>query len=199
MTFVAIVGNGPSATGYGPQIDACHVVVRIKNYWTHGGKDAGDKLTAWATYGEEDDGPPTKPQEVWFTQTPEQVMANPAMRTRLTNAIAAARGIPLFWYTHEEWMEATLFLEAEPSTGFVAIQMALRRFPRCRLVIFGFDSTTPDAPNWEDATPFPGGNMSAHPFLREKQAIAAIDGGQWMGRPTAATLTWPNRPKLPET
>lgn len=41
MDTVAIVGNGPTAAGKGPEIDACDFVVRIKSFWMHGADDAG--------------------------------------------------------------------------------------------------------------------------------------------------------------
>jgi len=76
------------------------------------------------------------------------------------------------------------------------VDMVLRRWPYAHIVLFGFDSTTKDKPGWEDAKIFPGGNISRHPFVREKQMIADIANGLWMGEPTEAKLTWHNQPDL---
>lgn len=196
---VAIVGNGPSADGRGDAIDACDFVVRIKGFWNHGASQAGSKLDAWATFGEERVLPPIrKPREIWYTRCTSHVMDDEKLKLAFSSIVSSAHGIPFFLFSDHEWQHCRNVLGAGPSTGFVAVCMAISRFPCCNLHLFGFDSTTPVAPNWEDATPVHGGNISSHPFVREKQEIAKIDRGEWFGANTDVTLTWANRPQFPQ-
>ena len=192
---VAVVGNGPSAEGCGDLIDACDFVVRMKVFWKYAADGAGEKIDAWATFL--DDGREYRgSHELWVVQTPKQIFRYDTATERIRDICDAANGQPIRWYTERELHIATQCLEAEPSTGFVAVDMALRRFPDCSLCIFGFDSTVPNAPNWEDAKRHPGGNVSQHSFIEEKRMISRIDEGEWMCQPTKAGLIWENRPEL---
>lgn len=206
---LCIVGQGPSAKGRGREIDACDFVVRMKAFWAYGAEDAGDKISAWAWYGYAGPKGDAVPKEAiasrvpggtehWFTHCRQQVIDN--LKThpaRFDDAIYASGGDPFHQLPDDLWGRAEQYLDRHPSTGFVAICMALDRFPDAELVLYGFDSITPARPNFWDAR---GGvrheGKLPHRVDLEKRAIAEIRDGTWLGRPTAATLTWPDMPEM---
>jgi hypothetical protein len=74
---VAVVGNGPSATGAAEQIDSCDVVVRVRAFWKHGALDAGSKTTAIAWFGSVEDMDADNMPSVsshWLTHCPDQIL-----------------------------------------------------------------------------------------------------------------------------
>ena len=207
---LCIVGLGPSAKGRGREIDACDFVVRMKAFWRCGAEDAGTKINAWAYYGytgSSGDGVPKEDivhhvprgTEHWFTHCRQQVQEHAAThQERLDNARLAAGGDPFHQLPGYLWLRAKRHLNRDPSTGFVAVCMALEYFT-AELVLYGFDSTTTDKPNYWDAR---GGVTEAeldnlpHHMDVEKRAIAEILGGKWLAQGTGATLTWPDMPEL---
>lgn len=208
---LCIVGQGPSAKGRGREIDACDFVVRMKAFWAYGAEDAGDKISAWAWYGYAGPKGDAVPKEAiasrvpggtehWFTHCRYQVISNPNSHpARLDNAIFATEGDSFHQLSDDLWRRAEQNLGYHPSTGFVAICMGLDRFPDAELVLYGFDSTTPDRSNYWDARGGlgPGDEPNLpHRVDLEKRAIAEIRDGTWLGLPTAATLTWPDMPEM---
>lgn len=213
---VCVVGQGPSAAGCGGEIDACDFVVRLRSYWTAGAEDAGSKISAHAYFGwwggEED---PTGPDcEQWFTHCPQQLInhlcddvtkalhgkpepsqCGLALR-RLGFFVKTAGHRRVFVLGDDLWHQMRDYLGSHPSTGFVAVAMALSRFPRCRLMLRGFDSTMPQRANYWDARQDQEHATLAHNMLAEKRALAEIDDRQWLGFPIHARLDWTNRPDL---
>jgi hypothetical protein len=201
---VCIVGQGPSAEGRGREIDACDFVVRMKAFWLRGAENAGEKIDAWAWYGytgPEADGVPVefsgpRGTEHWFTHCRQQVQNNPDTHCkRLEDARMLAGSNPFHQLPDGLWGRAKQHLNRHPSTGLVTVCMALDHFPDDELVLYGFDSTTPDKPNYQDARGRPV-EPAGHNTLAEKLAIAEISRGTWLGKPTAATLTWPDMPSI---
>jgi hypothetical protein len=204
---VCIVGNGPSAKGRGREIDACDFVVRMKAFWLYGAEDAGEKIDAWAWYGHTGtagDGVPVKdissqiPRHIehWFTRCDQQAAwlgDDGQLRVRKAKNVAS-RDV-FHQLTDQLWSRANEYLYYHPSTGFVTLAMALHRWPDAAVVLYGFDSTTPERPNYYDARPPVNTVGYTHHVLTEKRAIAEIHNGTWLGKPTAATLTWPDMPK----
>ncbi|KKN79764.1 hypothetical protein LCGC14_0336190 [marine sediment metagenome] len=199
---VAIVGNGPSAKGKGAEIDACDFVVRIKAWWRHGAKDAGEKINAWAWYGDHAglrECPVGMDGEVWFTQCSNQILAHdPDKQERHLTAFANySLGRPASWLSNQEWDRLVARRDSHhPSTGMVAVAMALARFPGCELHLFGFDSTTRDRPDFYDARNADLNALDPHRQLSEKQMFRRIGDGTWLGEPTTATLVWHDMPRL---
>jgi len=203
---VCIVGNGPSAEGKGREIDACDFVVRMKAYWAHGAADAGTKTNAVAWFGYHGawqgtahiglcSGVPLT-VEHWMTHSPFQLIrASVTGRKRMAFFIQQAGMSPVRWLPHLLWRPMFRHLdERDPSTGFVTVGMAIHLFPECDLVLYGFDSTHPELPNYCDARC----NVidPVHNMLLEKKAILELANGQWLGRPTACSLTWPDQPDI---
>jgi len=198
---LAIVGLGPSAKGMGEEIDAHDIVVRIKAYWKNGAEDAGEKLSVWATYPDHDTGatPITEPDEIWYTQCPGQIE-----RAKRTDGMILScrnnKGVPWEQLTDGEWTTLRTHLGKDPSTGFVAVAMAISRFPDCELSLYGFDSTIPELDTfWDARRPENGKDEETklhHGILREKRSLAEMGAdGRWLGEPCRVTLNWPCMPE----
>jgi hypothetical protein len=199
---LCIVGQGPTAAGHGKEIDACDLVVRIKNHWRCGADDTGHKTSVVAHYGDGWSNPPeaVKRAEQWFTQTPRQLrLKEEEGWRRLQHLVEHARHQPIRWATQALWNRVSEYLNgSHPSTGMMAVAMAVELYPDCELVLFGYDSTTPDRPNFWDAKQL-AEKKAPHDVLAEKRAIAELLNGMWLGQPSRATLEWPQMPELGES
>jgi hypothetical protein len=192
------VGQGPSAEGKGDIIDACDFVVRLQDWWHCGAVNAGQKLDAHAYFNMQK-ACPTGGWEQWITQYPRQVSGKPDGQKRITMFAERAMGGVIRWLAESQWKLLHDYLKADPSTGFVAVAMALWRYPAAdELVLYGFDSTVPDQANFFDAReeskrePY----RVAHHILAEKRVIAEIHNGTWLGRECKTALVWPDMPGL---
>lgn len=196
---ICIVGQGPTAEGHGAEIDACDIVVRLKNYWRCGADNAGGKVDVVAHYGDGWANPPKAAgmAEQWFTQTPRQLqLKGKEGELRLRLLVEHLHLGTMRWATEELWCKVAGYLWGQhPSTGMMAVAMALDLHPDCELVLYGYDSTTPDKPNFWDAKQLTE-KKAPHDVLAEKRAIAEILCGCWLGFPTKATLCWPQMPEL---
>lgn len=185
---VCVVGNGPSAKGHGAEIDACDFVVRIKAWWVYGAEDAGQRCDALAHYGggARVDHPPCS-GEYWFTRTTER-----SEWDRVACVINNADLALYRWVTKKVWQKARDCVGSDPSTGFVALSMAMAIFDPSELVLAGFDARGKDLPGFNDARgkPWPTDGAGHHDWMKEKQLIAAIRDGTWLGEPTDTHLTW---------
>lgn len=195
---VCVVGNGPSADGRGADIDACDFVVRLKGWWNRAAADAGSRIDAWAWYGCQE-GCRDKPEftcEHWFTHSPKQTQKHDTAtrRARRKWFDRYAEGQPVHVLTNEQWTRLRASTGRDPSTGMVAIGMAIERFPDCHLHLYGFDSTTTVRPNFCDARG-PKVMDDPHGQIREKRQFRLIVLGEWLGKPTKVTLTWPDMPR----
>lgn len=196
---LCIVANGPSAEGHGREIDACDFVVRMKKYWKAGAKNAGRTIHAWATRGNLDAYQEQRENvEHWYVLQCS-FFANRGQekfKQEMLDMNNRGRGRRILWAARADYEELHNYLGKSPSTATVVIYMALQVFPACELVLYGFDSTTPDRPRYKDARPS-GDNTpnTLHDFVAEKRAVAEIHKGTWLGKPTAATLTWPDMPE----
>lgn len=194
---VAVVGNGPSAAGRGAEIDAHDFVVRCAGFTVTGADGAGRRLDAWARFAS----PyifklmggrlPEGSYEVWMTKPlsfwGRSDKVDPEMLIR------QSAGRPIRWITSENVIEEADFLRAEPTTGFTAVDMAIRYLRPAEVTLYGFDATTPAAPGWGDAKYLaPGWNAAyPHDFPAEKVAFAELrDRGVWLGQPCGVRLSW---------
>lgn len=199
---LCVVGNGPSAEDHGAEIDACDFVVRIKAWWAHGAKDAGKRCDALAHYGwgKWQERPRPFMGEHWITQPVAQMREHPDGWKRIEFISRIAELRPIRWVTGEMRQAAIKFLKCHPSTGFIAVLMALAARSPDELWLYGFDSTTPQRPFYTDArgTPLSASflNNPPHDLLAEKRAITQILHGQWLGKPTQTKLIWPDMPEL---
>lgn len=195
---VCVVGQGPSAHGKGKAIDACDFVVRLRAFWRTAADDAGEKISAHAVFDGRGilDVPPLA-CERWFTHCPEQVFgAHDVGRIRLRAFVENARFRVCRMMTDMLWAKLVEYLSAHPSTGMAAASMAIEAFPGCELVLYGFDSTTPDRPNYWDARNAKVYEVFPHNMLAEKRALAEIGQGIWLGNPTTSRLCWPDMPDI---
>ena len=115
----------------------------------------------------------------------------------LANLARLAAGKPIRWYPDPWYAEAVKFLGGCPSTGFVAVDIAVRAMVPDVLVLYGFDATKPGLPGWDDARkPM----VDHHNFTKEKLTIAALrDRQEWLGEPwweKPPVVEWPNAPNL---
>jgi hypothetical protein len=197
---LCVVGNGSSARGQGTIIDACDFVVRIKAWWQNGAADSGSRCDALAHYGWGGGGLTEFTREHWITQTVDQVQGHDDGWGRLGYVNRVANHRPIRWLTKQAWLSLETHLGSHPSTGIVAVAMALSVMKPTELVVYGFDSTTPGKPNFADAR----GNVlseeylaaPAHDHLAEKRAMADLLNGTWLGEPSGVKLTWPDMPEL---
>ncbi len=201
---VCVVGNGPSARGRGEEIDACDFVVRLKAFWIHGAADAGSNIDAWAWYGDDlDFGHVTPTQtdcrEHWFTQCPKQTLRQDSQtrEARQQAVLKYSAGHRRQSLADGQWSEIRAFTGKYPSTGMVAVFMAIERFPDCNLHLYGFDATTRDEPGFCDARKPDAHPKDSHGQLGEKLSFRRIaTEGKWMNKPTNVTLTWPDMPRM---
>ena len=124
----------------------------------------------------------------------------------LVNAISCAGMRPMHFISEDLWEAEKAYLSATtsrehkwaaPTTGFTALDMALRILNPELIKLYGFDATVEGKPGWGDARevikwlPSAGG----HDMLAEKQAIAALrDTGVWLGKPCDTKIVWPGAP-----
>lgn len=196
---ICIVGQGATAEDRGGEIDACEKVVRLKRYWECGAKNTGLRVDVVAHYGDNwalAGGAP-RGVEQWVNQTVWQKRKQGDYGWEsIAHIVEQAEWAPIRWMPHRLWQKVADHIEGKhPSTGMVAIAMALDMHPDCELVLYGFDGTTPDRPNFWDARQT-AEQLAHHDILREKWAIAEIEKGTWLGEPTKAKLTWPQKPDL---
>lgn len=206
---LCVVGNGPSAKGKGAEIHACDFVVRMKAWWVYGAEDAGLKCSAWAHFAcpqveaafaraSPAERTFTTSGETWMTHTVAQMVKSETRAptniyvSRLEFVVYCANGRPIRWWTDHWQAVARDRLGSDPSSGFVTVCMAMMRSPK-ELHLYGFDATTPDRPNFDNARikQAPCG----HDFAAEKRAMAEIAKGTWLGQPTTTKLIWPDKPE----
>lgn len=198
---VCVVGQGPSAEGKGAEIDRCDFVVRMMAFWQWGAKHAGIRTNALALFGWGHwlERPPLK-CEFWYTHCWAQMSIQDAVGwQRLEFLTRVADLQPIRWLPERLWHRLADHIDAHPSTGMVAVAMALEILKPAELVLYGFDSTLPDRPNYADARrPMRPRDLRAppHDVLAEKRAIAEIAEGRWLGEPCEVKLTWPDKPPL---
>lgn len=207
MQRVAVVGNGPSAEGKGEEIDGYDFVVRMRDWWRCAAENAGEKMDAHAYFGWWDDWPddPRKGFEHWFTQCPMQLEAAGVMGwQRVAFVNKRAEGAPIRWLSDARWNQLRGALNGEhPSTGIVSVAMAIDRFHSTpiELGLYGFDSTTPERPNFFDAREMGKSRHEqyhvTHNILGEKRLLVGLHGGVWITGKSDITLTWPDQPELP--
>lgn len=201
---VCIVGQGPSAKGQGRIIDSADIVVRLKAFWAHGAEDVGSKLDILAWYG----CPigwdhPDKPElrcEYWITQSTEQWFGKgPRQLERAIHAEFAKKTVGTSTFhqlPHKRWRELARALRGEyPSTGFVAVDMAMNILKPEKLILFGYDATHPDREGWADARDGSPWTTCGHPMAMEKWMIAQITMGSWCGNRCNTQLEWPHMPE----
>lgn len=197
---LCVVGNGPSAKGHGAEIDACDFVVRLKAWWVHGAEDAGERIDAWAWFGDANWAPetvsvPVSGCEHWFTQCDKQMSKRIDFDARWGSFIRLSQGEPTQRLTDDLWERVQSYLERDPSTGCVAVAMAMELFRPDELLLVGFDSTTADAPNYTCAR-IDWGRTFAHAFDKEKLAFAEIRDGTWLGGSVQTCLKWIGEPDV---
>lgn len=198
---LAVIGNGPSAKGHGVEIDACDFVVRMKAWWKYGAEDAGSRCDALVHYGLNYllEYPEFK-GEHWFSQNVSRLQGHADCWERLSFLVRTAEMRAIHWFPEAMWKDAERKLNRHPSSGFIAVYMAMAIKQPDELLLYGFDGTTPDRPNYTDANGplLPASLMDnpPHDQLAEKRAIAEILTGIWMNQPTATKLIWPDMPEL---
>lgn len=192
---VAVVGNGPSAAGKGAEIDAHDFVVRCNAFSLASAPDCGTKLSAWAWFAfpavaDRLGSAPGGDYCVWMTKPLAQWGCSDVVDPRLLIRWAAGR--PIRWVTADFAKVAACALGAEPTTGFTAVDMAVRMLGASELTLYGFDATTPDRPGWGDArTVIPWQADYPHRQDLEKIAFTRLrDEAQWLGRSCGTRLAW---------
>jgi CMP-N-acetylneuraminic acid synthetase len=198
---VAVVGNGPSATGAAEQIDSCDVVVRVRAFWKHGALDAGSKTTAIAWFGSVEDMDADNMPSVsshWLTHCPDQILLMEAAGARGEDRMiffSRKAGLSeIRWLPTALWNRLCSHLNSHPSTGFVAVAMAMEIYHPTELCIFGFDAF--DGEFSDARREIPIDQQMHHNMAAEKIAIAEIAQGTWLGTPLEfpCYLNWPSCP-----
>ncbi len=195
---VCVVGNGPSAEGRGTQIDGCDFVVRIKSFWAHGAKNAGNRIDAWAWFGADRDTAqpiPVLECEHWFTLCPAQKPSWPMMDELLAAHARESSGWARRYLRDAAWAAARIYLGRSLSTGFATVVMAIDIFRPAELLLIGFDSTTPDKPNFDNARR-ESGPPGPIDFENEKRVFMELYRGSWLGKPKNIALDWIGQPHV---
>ena len=181
---ICVVGNGPSAEDKGELIDACDFVVRMKQFWAQAALQTGVRIDAWATCRGKYPNNQPAPNALWITETVQNISRYPAPESRLTHLLPCnAQNIR--WLCQPEWEAMSQYLGAPPSTGFVAVYMALQMRPS-ELLLCGFDALG-------DTTNTP---IHPHNFAAEKTALAMLRAASWLGAPCNVRLQWLGMPPV---
>jgi hypothetical protein len=177
---VAVVGNGPSASGRGGEIDACDFVVRCNWFWRYfPGWSSGRKLSALCIYPEilsqvlaE---APKGDWELWFS-TPNA----PKRVPRPARPIGRGAYETLYRRLKSLGRPNRSASNCWPTTGLVALSMALSMEPE-QVYLVGFDALTPQQPGWGDNGVSFRPRIS-HNYLAEKDLIRVMLeqlAGEW--------------------
>jgi len=197
----ALVGNGPSAAGCGAEIDAHDRVVRFNAFPISQAADAGRRLDVWVWFGWLDylarmGGAPRGEYQVWMP-LPLSCCGSGGVGDA-ARIIEQARGRRIRWVS-EAWRrgEVSFLGGRDPSSGFTAVDMAIRLGGATEITLYGFDAVAPDRPGFHDARgPFPFIG-TAHPWRAEKRAYADLAArGLWMGERWPVRVRWPSRPEI---
>jgi hypothetical protein len=202
---VCVVGSGPTAEGKGDIIDACDFVVRLKQCWADGAENAGSACHAIADY----DYPPERcdrawcpwpDAEFWLTHTPSQIIGERGTNYLETITVRRDLGI-IRWVSTEFVVAIRKAVGYFPSTGVVAICMAMRLLHPDVLTIVGFDQLTPAEPNFDCArrkvVDHPDLGRPSHDFVAEKRFLARLEDGTWLGEECQTKLVWIDKPDIP--
>ena len=207
---VCIVGQGPSAEGKGAEIDACDFVVRIKAFCECGAEHSGDKVDAIATYGDwsrrRSKPEWVRPTEYWFTHCPSQVeqhamtqeRGHSVAHHRFTSLVDDADGAAIRWLPDKLWKQMCEAIGSHPSTGFVAVAMAIWILAPAQLLLAGFDSVDPKLPNfWDARNTIAKSSIVHHNMVSEKNQFRELVFEQmWLGTRTATNATWLEMPEV---
>lgn len=202
---IAVVGNGSSAAEHPELIDAQDFVVRVNTWYKHfPGFCAGKRHDAWALWPPAWNSnileAPAGEYEVWLT-TPVNLRD-----MMLTEALARHKFRVVDHWTYEAAWKA---LEADrekhgpsansyaawPSSGFVALAMALRLGAE-EVLITGFDATVSSAPGWGDHKEhYPWAKVQGHDYAAEKRLIGQLESsGRWGSGLVAGKVRWEKLP-----
>jgi hypothetical protein len=189
------VGNGPSAAKHAAEIDTFEFVVRMSAWVRYFPKwGAGRKCSAWASPCYPKDKkqiPPGKGYEVWMTCPKEWHKGN--ARYRHAERIAAPRrGLirvcPLGKYMAlRQALRISTKKSLPPSTGILAISMALGIPEIGRITLFGFDAGAQGVYRYSNGRK---GRMGLHPFAAEARVIDELAQGVWLGERAPKSVEW---------
>lgn len=196
MRSIAIVGNGPTAAKHGAEIDACDVVVRCNDCRLMG-KGAGERIDAWAWFGCRTEpvlAPSGAAYEHWITLPPSRHWPpHPEHLGGWQRIVDQAAGrVPLRWISDYQWHLEQVAVGRPPTTGFTAVHLAMLQLAPARLVLAGFDATTPDRPNFDDRP-----EACCHDFAAEKRLLAALrKTGDFLRQKWRTEVVWLDPPEL---
>jgi hypothetical protein len=180
---VCVVGNGHSALGRGAEIDAHDFVVRCTSFVTAHRGESGGRVDAWAWFGSPALWPavlkyPDGKPECWFV-LPRAGKAFNGKAMDFAAKVAAERKMPFYCVDPLLFAAARNALKSQPSTGFIAVLMAICRLHPARLTLVGFDATLPTNYGWDE--PYPvrpwvtdGKRAFGHNFVLEKMLLDDI-------------------------
>jgi hypothetical protein len=191
--------------GMGGMIDSHDFVVRCTSWVTAHRGQSGAKISAWAWFGSPALWPkvyaiPEGRWESWFVLVPSGKTFN-VSASYFAKGVATAHG-PNYEIDPALWNLAKSVLRVQPSTGFLAVLMALQRLHPSRLTIVGMDCTLPTNPYWDEPFrvknwPTDGKRAFGHNYVREKQLLAGSVKNKRFGPMFWETeIDWIGRPAL---
>lgn len=202
---LCIVGHGPSAACSAEFVDSHDIIVRCKGFWNWGPPEAGKKYDILAGYSWQTVADTVLPFDVprpsreWWLTLPREMCGYPHCG-RWEDIFDLACGMPVRWVLHSQWSRQANHIgrmgnadPTSPSTGFCAVDMAIRYFKAKRISIIGFDSTSEETYQFSDGSSPP---PSGHCWAGEKEALAQMaDHRVWLGLPLPGVeLNWVGRP-----
>ena len=221
---VGIVGNGPSATGRGSEIDACDFVIRQNAWVTEAALNAGNKVSALVGFfGEKNKAHPAhmtgspgvevppwlaerRDWELWSHIPGECFRAAPTREAVgdwkwLLNT-ADGRAIRMFrlapFNRLFDYLHAHNPSAKYPSLGLTCIGMVVDLNPSA-VHLWGYDSVGYGYPGYDLAQKQNQRDAKEfHNYVTEKQLIAElVDKKTWCGKPVNFDTTWHHRPNIP--
>ena len=159
MKTVCVIGNSADVlgSGLGPEVDKCDIVIRCNDFVIGDYKnDVGTKTTIACTnfspankvWNKKDF--PTSPTrdiaekcEIWAVR-PYDISLDPHLPYRVERCISWLGHANIVYPTVEQWNRALRnsyvgFWRPQPSTGLIAIEMAIDHFKDCKIYLHGFD------------------------------------------------------------
>lgn len=176
---IAVIGNGPSSRQHEVVWNQANRVVRCNIYGT-------GRCDIWASYfekpvieaaqrlGQDMSGP----EMFWQTMTPTTDRALIPWEDTTASAHRVANGRPVRQFSDSEYIELSAEIgERRPSTGLIAVRMALDLCPR-ELILAGFDALRPGLPGWNDELVPWKENPPYHDFQAEKASLERLVAGK---------------------
>jgi hypothetical protein len=212
---VALIGNGPSSTDCGAEIDACDFVVRQARWISQGGKNSGQKVSAICGYNQNTEIPSWLLDrwdwELWCNMSSACFKSEPTVQDpgdwRWLFHVSDGRSIRLARNSiisqtviHLRYVSKRRKYPPYLDLGLVCIAMAIDLGAK-NLHLWGYDRTGFGNPNddWGQEKYATEKDQLHHDYSARAVMISElVDKQLWCGVPVSIEAVWHGRPLIPK-